>query len=60
MLRRLLGLDAKMAQYRDGAVFVRRVVDRAAWPTSMRSGSAPENLFRAEIADPGAWISRVL
>src|ERR1700754_4246126 len=26
-LRRLLGLDAKMAQYRDGAVFVRGVVD---------------------------------
>ena len=28
MLRRLLGLDAKMAQYRDGARFVRAVVDK--------------------------------
>ncbi len=27
LLRRLLGLDAKMAQYRDGAAFVRAVVD---------------------------------
>ena len=26
LLRRLLGLEAKMAQYRDGAVFVRHVV----------------------------------
>ena len=28
LLRRLLGLDAKMAQYRDGAAFVRAVVDK--------------------------------
>ena len=28
ILRRLLGLDAKMAQYRDGAAFVRGVVDK--------------------------------
>src|SRR5699024_5016133 len=28
VLRRLLGLDAKMAQYRDGAVFVRTVTDQ--------------------------------
>ena len=28
LLRRLLGLDAKMAQYRDGATFVRAVVDK--------------------------------
>ena len=28
ILRRLLGLDAKMAQYRDGAAFVRHVVDK--------------------------------
>ena len=28
LLRRLLGLDQKMAQYRDGAVFVRAAVDK--------------------------------
>ena len=28
LLRKLLGLDAKMAQYRDGARFVRAVVDK--------------------------------
>ena len=27
LLRRLLGLEAKMRQYRDGAVFVRAVID---------------------------------
>jgi len=60
VLRRLLGMDAKLAQYRDGAVFVRAVrsrvgltglnavfADRAHLPTA------------AEIADPGAWVRRV-
>src|ERR1044072_8892217 len=28
LLKRLLGLDAKMRQYQDGAAFVRRVVDQ--------------------------------
>lgn len=61
VLRRLLGLDAKMAQYRDGAVFVRRVVDRAGMADFNAVWERSENLpSKAEIADPGAWISRVL
>jgi coenzyme F420 biosynthesis associated uncharacterized protein len=59
--RRLLGLDAKMAQYRDGAKFVRAVVDKAGMADFNAVWERPENLpSKAEIADPSAWISRVL
>ncbi len=60
VLRRLLGLDAKLAQYRDGAAFVRGV--RLAVGTTGLNAvwSAPEQLPTArEIADPRAWVRRV-
>ena len=61
MLRKLLGLEAKMAQYRDGARFVRAVVDKAGMPEFNAVWAAPENLpTRTEIDDPDAWIARVL
>jgi coenzyme F420 biosynthesis associated uncharacterized protein len=61
VLRRLLGLDAKMAQYRDGAKFVRRVVDKAGMEQFNAVFVGPENLpSRDEIHDPDAWIKRVL
>ena len=61
LLRRVLGLDAKMAQYRDGAVFVRAVVDRAGMSGFNVVWEQPEHLpSRAEIADPDAWMARVL
>ena len=60
MLRRLLGLEAKMRQYRDGAVFVRGVQDvvgvdgfNAVW-TSAETLPLPE-----EITDPQSWVRRV-
>ncbi|MDF1606206.1 zinc-dependent metalloprotease [Nocardioides sp. YIM 152315] len=60
-LRRVLGLDAKMAQYRDGAKFVRAVVDKAGMAEFNAIFDRPENLpSKAEIAAPTAWISRVL
>jgi coenzyme F420 biosynthesis associated uncharacterized protein len=60
-LRRLLGLDAKMAQYRDGAIFVRAVVEKAGMAEFNAIWERPENLpSKAEIGDPSAWISRVL
>lgn len=60
-LRRSLGLDAKMAQYRDGAKFVRAVVDKAGMAEFNAVWERPENLpSKAEIGDPQAWISRVL
>ena len=60
-LRRLLGLDAKMAQYRDGAAFVRAVVDKAGMGDFNAVWAGPENLpSKAEIHDPAAWMTRVL
>lgn len=61
LLRRTLGLDAKMAQYRDGAKFVRAVVDKAGMDEFNAVWERPENLpSKAEIGDPQAWIARVL
>lgn len=61
LLRRVLGLDAKMAQYRDGAKFVRAVVDKAGMAEFNAVWERPENLpSKAEIADPRSWITRVL
>lgn len=60
LLRRLLGLEAKMAQYRDGAAFVRSVVDRVGWDGLNAVWASPDTLPRAaEIADPSAWVTRV-
>jgi coenzyme F420 biosynthesis associated uncharacterized protein len=60
-LRRLLGLDAKMAQYRDGAKFVRAVVDKAGMAEFNAVWERPEHLpTKAEVADPDAWMARVL
>ncbi len=60
VLRRLLGLDAKMAQYRDGAAFVRGVVDRVGMSDFNAVWSGPEQLpSKAEIGDPQAWVRRV-
>jgi coenzyme F420 biosynthesis associated uncharacterized protein len=60
VLRRLLGLDAKLVQYRDGATFVREV-RRAVGTAGLNAvWSAPERLPTArEIADPRAWVRRV-
>ena len=60
VLRRVLGLDAKLAQYRDGATFV-RAVRRSVGTTGFNAVFAtPDNLPRpAEIADAAAWVRRV-
>ena len=61
VLRRLLGLDAKMAQYRDGAVFVRhRRRRRPAWSSSTPSGSDPSTCRprpRSRTRRPGCRAS---
>lgn len=60
LLRRLLGLEAKMAQYRDGARFVRGVIDEVGMERFNAVWSEPAHLpSRAEIADPAAWVARV-
>ena len=61
VLRRLLGLEAKMAQYRDGAKFVRAVVDKVGMEEFNAVWAGPENLpSKAELADPDGWVTRVL
>jgi coenzyme F420 biosynthesis associated uncharacterized protein len=60
LLRRLLGLDAKMAQYRDGAAFVRGVVDKVGMDDFNAVWAEPANLpSKAEIGDPTSWVRRV-
>ncbi len=60
VLRRLLGLDAKMAQYRDGAAFVRGVIDQVGMDGFNAVWAEPAHLpSKAEIGDPEAWVRRV-
>ncbi|UFU07167.1 zinc-dependent metalloprotease [Ruania halotolerans] len=60
LLRRILGLDAKLAQYRNGAAFVRTVVDQVGHEGFNAVWSGPEALPSAdEIADPAAWVRRL-
>lgn len=60
ILRRLLGLDQKMAQYRDGAVFCRHVIDKVDMVGFNAVWESPANLpSKAEILDPGLWLARV-
>jgi coenzyme F420 biosynthesis associated uncharacterized protein len=60
LLRRLLGLEAKMRQYRDGARFVRAAVDAVGMDGFNRVWTSPDTLPRpTEIEDPKAWLARV-
>jgi coenzyme F420 biosynthesis associated uncharacterized protein len=60
LLRRLLGFDAKMRQYRDGAMFVRGVIDRVGMDGFNRVWTSPNTLpSKAEIGDAAAWVRRV-
>lgn len=59
-VRRMLGLEAKMRQYRDGARFVNAVVDRVGMAGLNRVWESPETLpSKAELSDPVAWVRRV-
>nr|WSX50567.1 zinc-dependent metalloprotease [Streptomyces sp. NBC_00974] len=59
-LRRLLGLDAKLRQYRDGGRFVRAVVDQVGMDGFNRVWTSPNTLpTKAEIAAPADWVARI-
>lgn len=61
LLRSLLGVDAKIKQYAQGAAFVRHVVETAGMEQFNLVWASPENLpTRAEISTPDHWIRRVL
>ena len=58
--RQIMGLDAKMRQYKDGSKFVRAVVDRAGMDGFNRVWEAPANLpSEAEIHNPSLWMTRM-
>ncbi|MCW2770826.1 MAG: coenzyme biosynthesis-associated protein [Aeromicrobium sp.] len=60
MLRRLMGIDAKMRQYRDGAEFVREVNAQIGLSGFNAVWAEPANLpDKSEILDPAAWVKRV-
>jgi putative hydrolase len=60
LLRKVLGLEAKMAQYRDGARFVRAAVDKVGMNGFNAVWASAENLpSLSEIHDPDAWVARV-
>lgn len=60
LLRRLLGLEAKMRQYRDGAKFVRHVIDAVGVDDFNAVWTSPETLpLPEEIENPDVWITRV-
>ena len=60
-VRKLLGLDLKLQQYRQGGAFVRAVVEAVGVDGFNHVWTSPETLpTRAEIADPKAWMRRVL
>jgi putative hydrolase len=60
ILRRLLGLEAKMRQYKDGAAFVRSVQETVGVDGFNAIWSSPETLPRArEITDPQTWVRRI-
>ncbi|HEX2497567.1 MAG TPA: zinc-dependent metalloprotease [Actinomycetes bacterium] len=59
-VRRLLGIDAKLRQYRDGERFVRTVVEQVGMNGFNRVWTSPDTLpTAAEISDPDAWVRRV-
>ncbi|MEU9121230.1 zinc-dependent metalloprotease [Streptomyces sp. NPDC048506] len=59
-LRKLLGLDAKLRQYRDGERFVRSVVEEVGMAGFNRVWTSPNTLpTKQEIAKPADWIARV-
>ena len=60
ILRRLLGLEAKMRQYRDGAAFVRAVTDKVGTDGFNAVWTSPQTLpLPEEIENPATWVSRV-
>jgi coenzyme F420 biosynthesis associated uncharacterized protein len=61
VVRQLLGIDAKMRQYRDGERFVRAAVGQAGMAGFNRVWESPANLpTKDELTQPGDWVARVV
>jgi len=60
VIRRLLGVEAKLRQYAEGREFVHAVVSRVGMAGFNRIWESPQTLPRlAELTDAPAWIARV-
>ncbi|MGH3777516.1 MAG: zinc-dependent metalloprotease [Pseudonocardiaceae bacterium] len=60
LLRAVLGIDAKLRQYAEGAAFTQHVVDAVGMDGFNAVWTSPETLpTRAEIIDPAAWLYRM-
>jgi len=60
LLRRLLGLDAKLQQYSDGEAFVSAIVAKVGVTGLNAVWQSADNLpTRDEIAEPTLWLTRV-
>jgi putative hydrolase len=60
LIRALLGMEMKLAQYVNGGAFVREAVSAVGMTRFNSVWQSPQTLpTRAEIADPAAWIRRV-
>ena len=60
LIRRWLGLDAKLRQYRDGAAFCRAVLDEVGVDGFNAVFAAAESLpTPREIHEPARWVRRV-
>lgn len=60
VLRAVLGIDAKLRQYAEGAAFTRQVIEAVGMDGFNMVWTSPETLpTRAEIADPAAWLYRM-
>jgi coenzyme F420 biosynthesis associated uncharacterized protein len=60
LVRRLLGVDAKLRQYAEGRRFVHDVVTEVGMSAFNKVWESPQTLPRLnELTDPQAWIARV-
>ena len=61
LIRALIGMDTKMAQYIRGKAFVDAVVDEVGMAAFNTVWTSPETMpTMAEISEPQQWIARVL
>ncbi|HEV7979059.1 zinc-dependent metalloprotease [Amycolatopsis sp.] len=60
LLRSLLGVEAKMRQYAEGAAFTRHVIDTVGMAGFNAVWTSPNTLpTKSEISDPASWVRRV-
>jgi putative hydrolase len=60
LLRSLLGVEAKMRQYAEGAAFTRHVIDTVGMTGFNAVWTSPNTLpTKSEISDPASWVRRV-